>query len=105
MEPDRVISEVTTFLGLAPDRSRNAEADTQTADEYSEFYANIHANLNRRPTVDFIDRWREVLSAEDVEVVEAICGGQMKDLGYQPELEAPKLRASRVRRLKSVACI
>ncbi len=54
------------------------------ADEYSEFYENIHANLDRSTTDRFIDRWQGELSSREVEVIEAVAGDAMVGLGYEP---------------------
>lgn len=99
-EPEQNLADVITFLGLSPGVVREAGREPASTEEYSEFYANIHANLNRRPTPDFIDKWRTSLTPEDVEVVEAICHSQMRELGYEPEMKSPQLRPGRVRALK-----
>src|SRR6266536_323475 len=39
------------------------------------------------------DRWRDLLSEEDVRLVEGICGELMRDLGYEPS--GPAAVASR----------
>jgi hypothetical protein len=57
--------------------------------EYSGYYAQIHAKLNQAPDTSRIDAWRKHLSPQDVAVVESICGPLMDDLGYAREATEP----------------
>ena len=98
-QPDGTLTSVLQFLDLDPDRI-HASVPIPSSDEYSEFYANIHANLSRGPTAAFVDKWRSELSSEDQEVAEAICGSLMGGLGYECELASPRLRRGKIRRLK-----
>ncbi len=47
-------------------------------------------NLSRGPTAAFVDKWRTQLSPQDQEVVEAICGPLMRNLGFEPDAEFPQ---------------
>lgn len=97
--PDDVLDQVFEFLGLSPDVRQEAPPNTGGA-EYSDFYANIHKNLSRQPTTAFIDKWRKELSHQDLEIVEAMCGSEMVELGFEREMASPRLGQARVRRMK-----
>lgn len=99
-DPGLRLRQALDFLGLDPALIPPDGAVTDRTGEYSQYYANIHANLSRQPTADFVDKWRRELSAEELEVVEAICGVQMRDLGYEPDLTSPRVVPGMVRRLK-----
>lgn len=98
--PEEAVSQVLEFIGLSANRISGPAQSAGGKEEYSEFYANIHGNLNRQPTASFIDKWRRELSSEDLEVVEAICGPLMAELGFEPELTSPRLKRGRVRKMK-----
>lgn len=100
-QPDQALSQVLAFIGLPEDRIPKDEQAGEGQEEYSEFYTNIHANLDRHPTPAFVDKWRKELSSEDQEVVEAICGPLMIELGFEPELTSPRLRPFNVCLMKT----
>ena len=99
-QPESTLARILDFLRLDGAVSETLNAQPQGLREYSEFYSNIHANLDRRPTPEFINKWRTSLSQTDQEVIEAICGRQMVELGYEPELATHQLRKGVVRRMK-----
>ena len=99
-DPIRSLEQVLEFLDLAPDALESSPDKASGADEYSDFYANIHANLDQSPTADFIDKWERTLLPREVEIVEAVCGDMMQELGYSPRSESPSLRGSDVRNMK-----
>jgi hypothetical protein len=89
-DPQRVLKRILDFLGLAYDPTL-LQHDPSSAEEYSEFYQNIHANLDRRPTDQFIDKWKTRLSNAEVEVIKALTHEQMQVLGYELVTENPAL--------------
>lgn len=96
----RSMQQAIDFLDLessweAPSSSRAG------AGEYSEFYGNIHANLDRAPSAEFVDKWKKTLTDREVEVTEAVCSGLMKELGYEPLLRQPSLDPWDVRWMKA----
>lgn len=100
-ETDVVFGKILDFLGL-PQASMDPEANQfEGLGEYSEFYANIHANLDREPASDFADRWKTSLSKTDLEVVEALCHDQIENLGYDLLLEKPIVGPGVIRRMKA----
>jgi hypothetical protein len=79
------------------------QRDSQSLEQYSGFYENIHANLDRPPIQANIGKWRDSLRPGQVEVVEAVCGELMEVLGYQrlwvnPQLSSLKVQAARANR-------
>jgi hypothetical protein len=63
--------------------------------EYGQYYANIHAALQRPPDPARIDAWRRTLSRRQIELVESICGELMEEYGYRRETAASPHRAYR----------
>jgi len=93
--PEQAVGAVMDFLGLEFDR-RQLEREPGVG-EYSAFYANIHANLNRRVTNQFVDHWRNQLSEGQSALIEALAGPVMERLGYAREARAaPALRSARL---------
>jgi len=102
-EPEEVLKAVFEFLEMdSTGMTISGEKKTQ---EYSDFYENIHANLERSPTPAFIDKWKQHLSSEEVLIVEGICGELMGELGYEcsstsdspPAYTSRKARSQRVK--------
>jgi hypothetical protein len=97
--PENAIRRILDFLELAYDPAL-LQNDPSSAEEYSEFYQNIHANLDSGPTDQFIDKWKTRLSSADVEVIEALTYEQMRGLGYEPVTENPALPGGFVARAR-----
>jgi len=102
-EPEDVLKAVFEFLEMdSAGLTISGEKKTQ---EYSDFYKNIHANLERSPSPAFIDKWKQHLSSEEVLIVEGICGELMGELGYEcsstsdspPTFTSRKARFQRVK--------
>jgi len=102
-EPEEVLKAVFEFLEMdSTGMTKSGEKKTQ---EYSDFYENIHANLERSPTPAFIDKWKQHLSSKEVLIVEGICGELMGELGYEcsstsdspPAYTSRKARSQRVK--------
>ena len=99
-EPGRILRAIMEFLGLPPVDLQSERQLPGGVEEYSEFYAHIHANLSTRPSTKFVDKWISQMSASDLEVVEAVCGDLMVELGYAPRLRSPRLKTSVVTWMK-----
>lgn len=67
--------------------------------EYSGYYAQIHAKLNDAPDISRIEAWRKKLNAQDIALIESICGPLMDQLGYTRETSGAVV-PSTVRRMK-----
>jgi hypothetical protein len=102
-EPEEVLKAIFEFLDMdSTGMTISGEKKTQ---EYSDFYENIHVNLERSPTPAFIDKWKQHLSSEAVLIVEGICGELMGELGYEcsstsdspPAYTSRKARSQRVK--------
>jgi hypothetical protein len=98
--PDDEMEKILRFLKLDPARVHQRSSPQKGLGEYSEFYANIHANLDRMPTPEFVDKWKTSLSKTDLEVVEALCRDQMDTLDYALQLETPMVGAMVIPRMK-----
>jgi hypothetical protein len=95
-DPDSKVEAILKFLGLefVPGQL-TAGAGAQ---EYSAFYANIHANLGQQVTNRFVEHWRSHLSEKDVALIESTAGPLMDSLGYPREQQEVGLpRTSRLR--------
>ena len=91
-DPEPRIEAIMEFLGLefVPGQLEAGMG----AQEYSEFYANIHANLERKVTDRFVEHWRSHLVVKDVALIESTAAPLMEALGYRrenQELEPPRL--------------
>lgn len=88
-EPAEVLERIADYLEInwVPDWWRR---EGQGTDEYSEFYEQIHANLDRPVTDRFVDRWRRELSGRQLELVEAETADMMAELGYTRVMEAAR---------------
>jgi len=82
-DPEITLRTILEFLGL-PFHQEILGRQEQGAQEYSNFYSNIHAQLNRNVSTEFVDKWKNQLTTAEVEAVEAICGELMTRLGYDP---------------------
>ena len=82
-QPERVVREVCAFCNLEFDPGMLATPEARGS-EYSDFYAQIHANVDRPATLDFVDRWAEDLSPEEIAWIESVAGDRMIELGYAP---------------------
>lgn len=82
-DTESTLRDLAGFLELdwIDDWWRREPAGTE---EYSQFYENIHANLDRSTTDRFVDRWMDELSSREVEVIEAVAADNMVGLGYEP---------------------
>ena len=102
-DPEEVLKAISEFLELDP--SGMMISGEKKSQEYSVFYENIHANIERSPTPAFVDKWKQHLSPEEVNIVEGICGELMGDLGYEcsstsdspPAFSSRKARSQRVK--------
>lgn len=96
-DPEPKIEAIMEFLGLelVPGQLEAGRG----AQEYSAFYANIHANLEGRVTDRFVEHWRSHLTVEDVALIESSAAPLMDALGYSRENQVlqPPPRLSRVR--------
>jgi len=99
-DPGAVLRTIMDFLGLPYADLESEKRVPGGAEEYSEFYAHIHANLDIRPSTKFVDKWVSQMSARDLEVVEAVCRDMMVKLGYDPKLSSPRLKATVVTWMK-----
>jgi hypothetical protein len=88
--PENTLRQILEFLNLVYDPAILQQDESSVA-EYSMFYRNIHANLDRDPTDRYIDKWKDKLSSADIEVVEALTQVYMQRLGYEPVIENPVL--------------
>jgi len=87
--PSAVLERVCAFLELDwPEADWWRSTDRPTR-EYSEFYDQIHQNLDHAVSGDSVDRWRHELSAAEIEVVEASARDLMGTLGYAPLSSKP----------------
>ncbi len=80
--PEQTLHLVTDFLGFREPIGAARLAGGGT--EYSEFYAQIHANLNHDLTADYVDRWKRDLTIGETQLVESIAMPLMQELGYEP---------------------
>jgi len=87
---ENMLQKILEFLGLAYNPAILQQDDSSVA-EYSKFYQNIHANLDRKTTDQYIDKWKDKLSNADIEVVEALTHVDMQRLGYEPVIQNPVL--------------
>ena len=87
-QPERVVREVCAFCNLEFDPGMLATPEVRDS-EYSDFYAQIHANVDRPATQEFVDRWAQDLSPEEIAWIERVAGDRMIELGYAPESSAP----------------
>jgi LPS sulfotransferase NodH len=82
-DPAGTLEEIARFLEIEPEAGMLDGMSGRR--EYSRFYREIHANLDRPPTAAFVNRWREDLDEMQVEIVESVAGDLMERTGYQPE--------------------
>ena len=81
------VGRLLEFLEITLDAELDLAASA--GDEgYSAFYDQIHANLQRAPTDAFVERWRKSLSQDQIQVVEALAGERMAELGYSRDFPA-----------------
>jgi hypothetical protein len=92
--PEAALRRLCAFCGLDFDPAMLAPPRGEVA-EYSSFYADIHAHVDRPATSDFVDRWSRDLTPEQVAQIEAVAGERMDKLGYpRTALAAAELPSS-----------
>ncbi len=89
-DTENTLRQILEFLNLAFDPVI-LQQDESSVGEYSKFYQNIHANLDRDTTDRYIDKWKDNLSNADIEVAEALTHDYMQRLGYRQIIENPVL--------------
>jgi hypothetical protein len=89
-DSENTIRKILEFLGFVYDPIILQQDESSVA-EYSKFYQNIHANLDRNATDQYIDKWKDKLSSADIEVVEALTYRYMQRLGYNQVIDSPVL--------------
>jgi hypothetical protein len=99
LQPEAHLNHILEFLGLPLPEAAASETPAG-AGEYSEFYAHIHANLDRPPTTEFVDKWESHLSPAEIELVETVCSSRMEALGYPKKTVSSRVDARFVRKLK-----
>lgn len=96
--PGPTLGLVAEFLGLrAPIGVARLSHGRQ---EYSEFYSQIHANLDRDLTTESIDRWKRDLTIGEIHLVESIAVPVMQRLGYESSSPAGRPPAGLANRLR-----
>jgi len=63
--PEVSLQTILRFLELPFDYEVLRHGDRGT-DEYSSFYSNIHSQLNRSVTTEFVDKWKEQLTDTEI---------------------------------------
>ena len=91
-DPETSLRTILQFLGL-PFHQEILHHQEQETQEYSSFYSNIHSQLNRSVSTEFVDKWKNQLTTTEIEAVEAICGKLMTRLGYDPMFAQARLPA------------
>ena len=91
-DPEHVVRELCGFLELTYD-DRMLQYVDRSADLTRTFTPEereLHRNLSLPPTSGLRD-WRRELSARDIELIEALAGDLLDDLGYERESAAPSV--------------
>ncbi len=75
------LSQIGDFLHLAP---INGESSYTANVSYyiPERYKHIHENVNKAPMTSRIDKWRENLSEEEINIIEQVAGRELESEGY-----------------------
>jgi len=79
--PEDVLRRLCEFCGLEFEPAMLATPQGRGA-EYSDFYSRIHANVDRPATTDFVDRWEQDLTEQQVALIESVAAEGMGQLGY-----------------------
>jgi hypothetical protein len=79
--PESVVRNVCEFCDLEFEPKMLASPEGRGS-EYSDFYAQIHSNVDRPPTVDSVDRWAKDLNDDEIALIETLAGRRMDELGY-----------------------
>jgi hypothetical protein len=82
-EPEQELQKVCEHLGLDYEAGIASPQGNETG-EYSTWYKNAHALLDRPPDPNRIDLWRKNLTPRQLRLVEHTCGALMTQLGYEP---------------------
>jgi hypothetical protein len=83
MNPETVMRRVTRHLGLGylPEMLEKREGRKS----YSDFYENIHANLDQELSNHHVEKWRERLNPQQITLIQSQASKLMEKLGYEPE--------------------
>ena len=95
-DTEAVLRGICSYLGLDFDprmlEHHRANRDLQFVPKGREA---AHRNTSEPVSGRFADRWREQLSAEEVQAIEAIIGPELLRLGYTPDFPLPEKRKGR----------
>ena len=80
--PEDALQQLTDFLEIPYSETMLSEVRS-SASEYTRFYEQIHSNIDLAPSSTFINRWRSELPPDEIQLIEALSGNQMEELGYQ----------------------
>lgn len=83
-DPQATLREVTQFLNLSYTDTM-LEQRKSSSDEYSGYFSGIHSNLSKSLQKDRIDAWRDVLTPQQIAMIESICSPLMQEVDYSPE--------------------
>jgi hypothetical protein len=98
-QPEKTLRPICTFLNVEFNSSM-LTYHREGLKDYSPFFDHAHANLNEPPRADRAGAWRKTLSTRDIELVEAICGELMQQVGYRPDNEMAQSDQRYLHRLK-----
>jgi hypothetical protein len=96
--PQETLERITGFLGI-PFQSEMLVRDQGTKD-YSGFYDNIHANLNKDLSDHHITKWKQTLSNRDIKLIEAMLYEPMTKLGYGASMDRVQVEGTSKTRSK-----
>jgi hypothetical protein len=80
-EPDRKLAEIIRFLGIRSDDILRIPTRNGVLWEGNSMFNERFSGISSKP----LGRWKSELSNEDVAVIELVCAGWMKRMGYLPE--------------------
>ena len=86
-DPEGVLRTTCEFLGEAFDPAMLAFHRST-----DHFVPSVRSEKLRQPVRNDPDRWRTTLGADEVALVEAVCGAVMEPMGYRREGPAPRPR-------------
>lgn len=76
--PEECLQEIIAFLGIRDDDILRKPTNNGIPWAGNSMFNDKFTGISSKPT----GRWKLILSADEVNVIEAVCGGNMKKMGY-----------------------
>jgi len=91
VDTEAAFHEVIKFLDIPLDTIDNMLTNQIPVSAKEVSTLSHHTNLSKPMSLEFIGRYKNRLSPRQIQIIEYICASMMRDYGYKPENQVPRL--------------